>query len=120
MTSNVCFSFICCLNKFTEVPGADSNTFYFLSALLDPTTTSENNFLFVVGAYRDNEVATSHLLSLTLREIERRGGRFVDILLPPLNESQVEQMLDDTFNTHTRGIDCSFIIFLCNLIHKYS
>lgn len=95
-------------NKTYEAIGADSNTFSLLSSLLEPDTKSEK--LFVVGAYRDNEVTPSHPLSVTLREVERRGGKFVDILLSPLNEAQVEQLLDDTFNSHTRSNPLLFFV----------
>lgn len=74
-----------------------------MTTLLDPSTKREPNYLFVVGAYRDNEVPAHHPLRVAIHEIERKEGKFADILLQPLNEGQVVQLLDDTFNMHTSG-----------------
>jgi predicted ATPase len=53
-----------------------------------------------VGAYRDNEVDTTHPLSVSLREIERKGGKVEDLQLLPLSDGQVAKLVDDTFNTN--------------------
>src|SRR5690606_28090665 len=55
----------------------------------------ELSHLFIIGAYRDNEVDTTHPLSLTLREIE--GKRFVENLsLQPLDQSATDMLARET------------------------
>lgn len=53
------------------------------------------NYLFLIGAYRDNEVDTTHPLLLTLGEIE--NSRHVEnISLKPLKRSAVTHLIQDT------------------------
>lgn len=81
--------------------GADSLTLSLLVTLLNPEIRpNQSTFLLLVGSYRDNEVDDSHGLTIALREIAKKGGRMEDIQLLPLNEPDVVQLLDDTFNIH--------------------
>ncbi|TVZ28322.1 putative ATPase [Gillisia sp. Hel_I_86] len=55
--------------------------------------------LFLIGAYRDNEVDTTHPLLLTLGEIE--NYRYVErISLAPLKKNAVVQIIKDTLHCH--------------------
>jgi PAS domain S-box-containing protein len=60
-------------------------------------SSGECPYLYVIGAYRDNEVSQSHLLLLTLEAIRRVGGKVEQIHLKPLNHNCVEQLVADTF-----------------------
>ncbi|PPT05037.1 two-component sensor histidine kinase [Geitlerinema sp. FC II] len=65
--------------------------------LIESVVTDEDDrYLFVVGAYRDNEVKTSDALAVTLAEIEERGAIVNWIALHPLSEAQVACLLCDT------------------------
>ena len=68
--------------------------------LLDPQSRNMSDYLLIVGAYRDNEVDATHALSLTLGEVNRKGGKVEDIPLLPLSEAHVIQLVEDTFNTN--------------------
>ncbi len=58
-------------------------------------TTHELSHLFLIGAYRDNEVDATHPLSLTLREIQSK--RLVENLsLQPLTPEATDQLTMDT------------------------
>ena len=67
--------------------------------------------LFLIGAYRDNEVSATHPLILTLREIQQTKAVVNQILLKPLALEHVNQLVADTLhlkNTHQ----------LAELIHR--
>ena len=66
--------------------------------LLELLTTAEAHYLFVVGAYRDNEVHDTHPLQQTLTRIEEYGETVETIALKPLIQSDVEQLLADALH----------------------
>jgi len=55
--------------------------------------------LFLVGAYRDNEVFLTHPLMLTLEDIKKSGVSINQISLSPLQLPSVIQLISDTFNS---------------------
>jgi predicted ATPase/serine phosphatase RsbU (regulator of sigma subunit)/tRNA A-37 threonylcarbamoyl transferase component Bud32 len=55
--------------------------------------------LFLIGAYRDNEVSAVHPLMLTLDEIGKNGGNINRISLSPLDLTTVLQLLSETIKT---------------------
>ncbi|HEY9633204.1 MAG TPA: AAA family ATPase [Coleofasciculaceae cyanobacterium] len=59
-------------------------------------TTPDSQYLFIIGAYRDNEVSEGHPLMLTLDEIHKVGGIVNSINLGPLDLSNVNQLIADT------------------------
>ena len=66
-------------------------------------TEPATRYLFVIGAYRENEVSAAHPLMLTLEEISkgaiRIGGLAPSTLnLPPLGEGHIRQLLAETFH----------------------
>ncbi|QDL09747.1 serine/threonine protein kinase [Brasilonema octagenarum UFV-E1] len=70
--------------------------------LIQLLMTAENSqYLFLIGAYRDNEVDGKHLLKLTLDKIQKSGTIVNYLHLEPLDLQNVNQLIVDTFN-------CSF------------
>ena len=61
-------------------------------------SSGEYRYLYVIGAYRDNEVSETHPLMLTLQEIRSSGGNIEQIHLNPLKDNCVEQLLAETFH----------------------
>ena len=59
----------------------------------------EVRHLLFVGAYRDNEVNSSHPLMRTLATIRGAGGTVREISLAPLEPDDVEQLLADALHT---------------------
>ncbi|MBN3926858.1 ATP-binding sensor histidine kinase, partial [Nostoc sp. NMS4] len=57
---------------------------------------ADTGHLFLIGAYRDNEVNPAHPLMLTLSEIEKNQAKNNTITLAPLNQEQVNQIVADT------------------------
>ncbi|WP_445252048.1 MULTISPECIES: AAA family ATPase [unclassified Microcoleus] len=54
--------------------------------------------LFLIGAYRDNEVSAAHPLMLTIEEIVKNGAKVDRIFLSPLELSSVTQLISDALN----------------------
>ncbi len=59
-------------------------------------TDSEIDYLFVIGAYRNNEVSPEHPLMVTLQEIQSQGCKFENRILGPLERADVQQLAADT------------------------
>ncbi len=70
-------------------------------------------YLLLIGAYRDNEVFPAHPLTQTLAEISKSHTEINTIILNPLNEIELKQLVADSLN-------CSLEIAqpLTKLIHK--
>nr|WP_198316570.1 AAA family ATPase [Cystobacter fuscus] len=68
-------------------------------------THPETRHLLVIGAYRDNEVSSSHPLMLTLSEIRKAGAVVNELVLSPLSLEHLNLLVADTlhqepFQTH--------------------
>ncbi len=61
-------------------------------------TASYSQYLYIIGAYRDNEVTQAHPLMFTLDEIRKTEGIVNHITLKPLNLFEVNQLISDTLN----------------------
>jgi predicted ATPase/signal transduction histidine kinase len=56
----------------------------------------DRSYLFLIGAYRDNEVSSAHPLMLTLSNIQKAGARVDTITLKPLDRSDLNSLVADT------------------------
>jgi len=61
-------------------------------------THPESRYLFIIGAYRDNEVSPSHSLILTLDEIRKSNSRIEEIILSPFKSEHLLQFVADTLH----------------------
>jgi len=68
-----------------------------LALLQSVMTGPENDYLFIVGAYRDNEVDAAHPLVATLEELEKMGIPVADINLGALRLEHINELISDTF-----------------------
>ncbi|MGK7921109.1 MAG: AAA family ATPase, partial [Trichodesmium sp.] len=59
---------------------------------------SEINYLLLIGAYRDNEVNAGHPFILTVEEIKKAGAIVNQIILSPLSQSALNNLVADTIN----------------------
>jgi predicted ATPase/signal transduction histidine kinase/CheY-like chemotaxis protein/tRNA A-37 threonylcarbamoyl transferase component Bud32 len=58
-------------------------------------TNTETNALYLIGAYRDNEVSASHPLMMTIENL-----KFSQIHLQPLQFQHIHQLIADSLNTN--------------------
>jgi predicted ATPase/signal transduction histidine kinase len=78
-----------------DLQWADSASLKLMQLLMDQ---SQRGYLLLLGAYRDNEVFPAHPLMLTLDEIGNAGAVINNIILSPLSQVSVNQLLADTLN----------------------
>jgi PAS domain S-box-containing protein len=70
--------------------------------LLDEQT----QFLFLIGAYRDNEVNPTHPLMLTLERLRKEGVMLQEIILAPLTLLPLNQLIAETLHQNADTV-CS-------------
>ncbi len=61
-------------------------------------TDVDSQYLFIIGAYRDNEVDPTHPLMQTLEQIDKLGAKVNHISLQPLSIKYINQLIADTLN----------------------
>jgi predicted ATPase/class 3 adenylate cyclase/tRNA A-37 threonylcarbamoyl transferase component Bud32 len=79
-----------------DLQWADSATLSLLRIVL---TDDGIKRLYLIGAYRENEVDAMHPLAMTLRSIREGGGEIASLRLTPLGLSDVAKLLGDTLQT---------------------
>ncbi len=79
-----------------DLQWTDSATLQFIPLIMTDFTTQ---YLFVIGAYRDNEVTATHPAMLTLSEMKKQGVVINHLSLLPLNLNQVNEFIADTLKT---------------------
>ncbi len=76
-----------------DLQWADSATLKLIQLIM----TDENmQYLFMIGAYRDNEVSPTHPLMMTLDGLRKSGAIINQIILAPLEIEHINQLLVDT------------------------
>ncbi|MBD2495230.1 ATP-binding sensor histidine kinase [Nostoc sp. FACHB-280] len=92
--------------KFTQVFTSDAHPLVIFlddlqwadsaSLMLIQLLMADTSYLFIIGAYRDNEVNLAHPLILTLNHIQKTTAQVNTINLAPLRQEQVNQLVADT------------------------
>ena len=67
--------------------------------LIKMLMTAPDPGLFLIGAYRDNEVGADHPLMLVIDEIQKNGSIVNEIALSPLELPTVNQLISETLNS---------------------
>jgi len=79
---------------FEDFQWADEPTLKLLEYFFgDPTI----KYLLLIVAYRDNEIAPFHPMSVALQEITQKGGKVVDLPIKPLSMQSMKEMIRDSF-----------------------
>lgn len=58
----------------------------------------QTQYLFLIGAYRDNEVTPTHPLALTLEKFRKQGAVLQEIILAPLTPEPLSQLIAETLH----------------------
>lgn len=72
--------------------------------LLESLLATGTRHLFLIGAYRDNEIAPAHPLALALRRLRRRGVPIDEVSLAPLGREHVGQLLGDALRAEPASV----------------
>ncbi|MFB2891761.1 AAA family ATPase [Aerosakkonemataceae cyanobacterium BLCC-F50] len=78
-----------------DLQWADTASLKLIQLLVNKTKMA----LFLIGAYRNNEVNTLHPLKQTLEQIKASGADLTEILLSKLELSEVNQLIAETLNS---------------------
>jgi predicted ATPase len=78
-----------------DLQWADSASLNLIQVLM---SQSEVGYLFIIGAYRDNEVSKAHPLMLMLEEIEKAEAIVNTLTLNPLSQTHLNDLITDTLS----------------------
>jgi predicted ATPase/signal transduction histidine kinase/CheY-like chemotaxis protein/tRNA A-37 threonylcarbamoyl transferase component Bud32 len=81
-----------------DLQWVDSATLKLIQLMM---TDSESQYLFLIGAYRDNEVNPNHSLMMMLEGLRKEGVDIKQITLAPLKQEHISHLLSDTVYTNT-------------------
>ncbi|OCQ95057.1 guanylate cyclase [Nostoc sp. MBR 210] len=78
-----------------DLQWADSASLKLLKLLM---TDDSSRYLFLIGAYRDNEVSPTHKFIQTLQKIRQKHTVIHTITVKPLLLTHIQQLIEDTLN----------------------
>ncbi|NEQ67951.1 MAG: serine/threonine-protein kinase PknK [Symploca sp. SIO2D2] len=93
-----------------DLQWADSASLKSIELML---TDSQMQYLLLIGAYRDNEVSSSHPLMVTLNRLQEDGFMLNWLTLTPLAPAQITQWIADTLYSQPKLVEP-----LAELIHR--
>ncbi|MFW9263034.1 AAA family ATPase [Nostoc sp. CALU 546] len=107
--------------KFTQVFTSDAHPLVMFlddlqwadsaSLMLMQLLMADTKYLFLIGAYRDNEVNPAHPLMLTLNDIQKTDATINTITLAPLSQGQVNKLVADTLKcTENLALPLSLLV----------
>ncbi|MGI9284227.1 MAG: AAA family ATPase [Pseudomonadales bacterium] len=85
-----------------DLQWADLATLKLMKLMLQDEDTSH---LFLIGAYRDNEVQPTHSLMVTVEELRESGSAIDQITLSPLSLSQLTLLVADTLSQASATVE---------------
>ncbi|MEG4799790.1 ATP-binding sensor histidine kinase [Microcoleus sp. ARI1-B5] len=103
----------CCVDHplvifLDDLQWADSATLKLLQVMM---ADEETKYLFLMGAYRDNEVSPTHPLIMTLEGLQNQGATINHITLTPLDIEHITNLIADTVRR-----DRGSVILLAELV----
>jgi len=84
-----------------DLQWADSATLKLIELMM---TDTDMQYLFLIGAYRDNEVSPTHPLIMTLEGLRNLGATINSISLAPLALENISQLIADTLHSDAAGV----------------
>jgi predicted ATPase/signal transduction histidine kinase/CheY-like chemotaxis protein/tRNA A-37 threonylcarbamoyl transferase component Bud32 len=84
-----------------DLQWADSATLKLIELMM---TDADTQYLFLIGAYRDNEVDPTHPLMMTLDGLRNVGATINFITLAPLDSKHISQLIADTLHSDTSSV----------------
>lgn len=84
-----------------DLQWADSASLSLIQNLIEDDSVS---YLFLMLAYRDNEIDRTHPVQVLLEEIEKTDYKIEKILLKPLNDENVRQLLEDSLHSQSNEV----------------
>ena len=85
-----------------DLQWADAASLKFIQLFM---TDVDNQYLLLIGAYRDNEVGKSHPLSLTLDELRETEATVNIVMVKPLELSNISALVADTLHCDLEKVE---------------
>ncbi|MEG5016492.1 MULTISPECIES: AAA family ATPase [unclassified Microcoleus] len=85
-----------------DLQWADSATLKLIELMM---TDADMQYLFLIGAYRDNEVSPTHPLIMTLDGLLKEGATINYITLAPLELENISQLIADTLYSDNKSVE---------------
>ncbi|MGL4502179.1 MAG: ATP-binding protein, partial [Planktothrix sp.] len=85
-----------------DLQWADNASLQLIQRLM---TETDSQHLFLIGAYRDNEVSAAHPLMLTVEEIKKHQVIVQEISLKPLELPDINQLIVDTLHQSPQQVE---------------
>lgn len=76
-----------------------------LKFIQDVLTNNEVNFLFLIGAYRDNEVTPSHPLALAIASLKQDNAAVSELVLSSLSQEHLGKLIADTLHKSLKDVE---------------
>jgi predicted ATPase/signal transduction histidine kinase/GAF domain-containing protein len=90
-----------------DLQWSDLSTLKFIESTIQ---NHDIHHLFLIGAYRDNEVDELHPLTQLIHELEKNGISILKIFLAPLMEFFIQRMISDTLHKDV-SLDLPNLVF---------
>jgi predicted ATPase/signal transduction histidine kinase/DNA-binding NarL/FixJ family response regulator/tRNA A-37 threonylcarbamoyl transferase component Bud32 len=84
-----------------DLQWVDSATLKLIELMM---TDRDTQYLFLIGAYRDSEVNSTHPLMTTLEKLTEDGIRINHITLAPLKLEPINQLIAETLHNNTASV----------------
>nr|MCU0536284.1 AAA family ATPase [Hydrococcus sp. Prado102] len=84
-----------------DLQWADSASLKLIELIM---TDTDLEYLFLIGSYRDNEIHSTHPLTITLDKLRQQGTIINQIILKPLDCDRINQLIVDTLNSDTEYV----------------
>jgi predicted ATPase/signal transduction histidine kinase len=91
----------CLVIFLDDLQWADSATLKLIKLMM---MDDESQYLFLIGAYRDNEVSPTHPLMMMVEELKKKQVIINTITLAPLNLDSISQLMADTLSSQTEEV----------------
>lgn len=85
-----------------DLQWADSASLKLIELMM---TDQDTQYLYLIGAYRDNEVTPKHPLMLTLDLLIEEGTTINNIVLEPLDLNHVHQLISESFDRDDESVE---------------
>lgn len=84
-----------------DLQWADSATLKLIELMMRDEQTK---YLFLIGAYRDNEVSPTHPLIMTLEDLRQEGVTIEQMTLAPLGLQQIAELISETLHRDSESV----------------
>lgn len=85
-----------------DLQWADSATLNLIEIMM---TDEDMRYLFLIGAYRNNEVYPTHPLAIALDNLAAKGAILHQIILLPLELDHVNHLIAETLHDHPKSVE---------------